>query len=470
MNCSQILNEPWTKTEDPPISHFTQDSRQVRQGSLFFCHGSGEEAKRQIAEARAKGAAMIVCTPMELDEQDDIIFSPDPRRAYSLTCQRIWDEPQKDMTLIAVTGTNGKSSVAWQLRWILEQCGRPCGLIGSIVYCWQDQKRRAVYTTPDAAILYPLLRQMKDAGCTHVVMEASSQALSQQRLAGLTFDLGIFTNLSREHLDQHGNMEAYFAAKKSLFAHCRRTLCNADDPYGRRLRGEGALSYSLSDPTAEYTAYQRSSDKQGNRFCIVGRQQIARIQLELPGVFPASNAMAVLAAAEQLGISLEQAAEKLASCPPIPGRAERLRCGEIDVLLDYAHSSDGMEKLFQLAKQLEPNNIYTVFGCAGQRDRGDRQAMARIARENSKEVFFAADNPRSEDWKQICGDLEPYRPSQCHWDRSFAIEQAWACCQPGDLLLILGKGHEDYQVLDGRSIHFSDKEVLRSLEEKRKTH
>ena len=464
MKCSQILNRPMNTDKDPEIRQLTQDSRQVRPGSLFFCHGVGEQANAYIEEAKAKGAVAVVSR----EPVEGTIFSDEPRRDYALACQRFWGHPQKGLILIAVTGTNGKSSVAWQLRHVLQHCGKACGLIGTICSQFGEQKIPALYTTPDAGQLYPLLAQMKAAGCTHVVLEASSQAIAQQRLAGLDFELGIFTNLSRDHLDQHGTMEEYFDVKQSIFTQCKRGLCNYDDKYGLILRDKlGLTSYSLYSDRADYTAYQRLSSKNGCRFCLVGQQDIARVRLDLPGDFPASNAAAVLAAAHMLGIPLQKAADALNDCPTVPGRAERLRCGEIDVLIDYAHTSDGLENIFRLAQQLEPKRIYAVFGCAGERDRGDRKAMADVVLRYADRAVFTADNPRDEDWKQICSDVGRHEKFVYEWDRSFAIRQALSWCQPGDLLLLLSKGHEDYQALAGRTIYFSEKEVLADLQ---KTH
>ena len=456
MKCSQILNR--VLDIDPEISGLTQDSRQVRPGDLFFCHGAGEQAIRYCEEAKDKGAVAIVCG----ENLEGTLFSEEVRRDYSLACQRFWREPQKDMKLIAVTGTNGKSSVAWQLQHLLNCCGKPCGLIGTICSKWGSKEVASAYTTPDASQLYPLLAQMKADGCTHVVLEASSQAIAQQRLAGLSFELGVFTNLSRDHLDQHGTMEEYFDVKQSIFTQCKQGLCNYDDQFGLIIRGKyHTASYSLYSDAADYTVYQRLSSPLGSRFCLVGNQEIARVQLDSPGDFIASNAAATLSAANLLGIPLQTAADALRSCPPIPGRAERLNCGNFTVMIDYAHSSDGAEKILQLAKQLQPKHLYVVFGCAGERDRGDRPWMAEAVLRYADQAIFTADNPRNEAWRQICSDLNCNDERlEFQYDRRCAIETALNWCEDGDLLLLLGKGHETYQVLDNRTIYFSEREIV----------
>ncbi len=456
MKCSQILNRP--VKQDMEISGLTQDSRQVCPGDLFFCHGTGEQAKTYCEEALAKGAAAIVSG----EEAEAVIVVDDPRKEYALACQRFWGDPQEGLKLIAVTGTNGKSSVAWQLQHVLNSCGKPCGLIGTICCKFADREIPSAYTTPDAGQLYPLLAQMKSAGCTYVVLEASSQAIAQQRLAGLNFELGVFTNLSRDHLDQHGTIEQYYDVKQSIFTWCKRALSNYDDKYGLKIRDKyNGASYSLYSDVADYTVYQRLCGSFGSRFCLVGGREIARISLKRPGDFIASNAVAAVSAAHCLGVSLEAAAAALSSCPEIPGRAEHINCGDFSVLIDYAHSSDGVENILQLAHLLEPKHIYVVFGCAGERDRGDRPLMAKAVLRHADRAIFTADNPRRESWKQICADLNCHDSRlEYQYDRRCAIETALSWCEAGDLLLLLGKGHEDYQVLDNRTVHFSERQIL----------
>ncbi len=456
MKCSQILNQ--RLIDDPEISGLTQDSRQVRPGDLFFCHGSGEQARKYCEEAKAKGAAAIVCS----EDLEDTIYSEEPRREYALACQRFWENPQNDLKLIAVTGTNGKSSVAWMLQHILNQCGKHCGLIGTICCKWGVKEIPSNYTTPDAAQLYTLLAQMKTDGCQYVVLEASSQAIAQQRLAGLSFELGIFTNLSRDHLDQHGTMEEYFNVKQNIFTQCNHGLCNHDDKYGLVIRDKyDTASYSLYSDVSDYSTYQRLSSAIGSRFCLVGNCEIARIQLNLPGDFVASNAVAALSAANMLGVALQMASDSLSDCPSVPGRAECIFCGDFTVMVDYAHSSDGVEHILQLAKQLQPRHLYVVFGCAGERDRGDRSLMAEAILRHADRAVFTTDNPRKESWKQICADLNcSDKRMEFQYDRRCAIETAFGWCRAGDLLLLLGKGHETYQALENRTIHFSEKEIV----------
>lgn len=456
MNCSHILNR--TLTYDPEICHLTQDSRQVRPGSLFFCCTAGERAYAFIEEAKRRGAAAVV------SEFGGDIQSSNPRRDYALACSRFWAEPQKDMKLIAVTGTNGKSSVAWLLRHILICCKGPCGLIGTICNQVGDSKISASYTTPDAGQLYPLLSQMKQAGCEYVVMEASSQAIAQQRLAGLSFACGIFTNLSRDHLDQHGSMDEYFSVKRNIFTCCDKSICNIDDKYGLILREKDKMtSCSLYREDADYRISARFSDVSGSHFQVENGLEKAFVQLKMPGEFFVSNALAALGAAHCLGVPLEEGALALAHCPPVPGRAELIAFTDFSVMIDYAHTSDGLENIFRLAESMKPGNIYAVFGCAGQRDRGDRRAMAECVLRHTKKAIYSADNPREEAWEQLCADIGSCETMELLFDRQKAIEKALSWCRKGDLLLLLGKGHEEYQVYENRTVSFSEREILREI-------
>ncbi len=458
MRCSQLLGR--SLTHDPIIQHLTQDSRQVRPGSLFFCCKTGEQGQKFIRDAIARGAAAVVAA----DGGEAAILSEDPRRDYALACQRFWQDPQKKLKLIAITGTNGKSSVAWMLQHILQNCGKSCGLIGTICCKAGELELPSLYTTPEAGQLYPLLRQMADRGCEYVVLEVSSQAIAQERLAGLQFELGIFTNLSRDHLDQHGTMEEYFSVKDSIFTACKKGLANYDDKFGLKIKEKRNLtSYSLYNSAATYTAYQRWNDNSGSRFCYVKEGEIARIHVPIPGDFSASNGAAALAAANLLGLPLQQAADALATCPAIPGRAEWFPCGDFDAIIDYAHTSDGVEHILKFAGELAENRLFVVFGCAGERDRGDRKSMAEAVLRYADKAIYTADNPREESWEQLCGDVGEDDRLLSIYDREEAIRSAFAFCGKGDLLLLLGKGHENYQALSGRSIWFSEKDILQRL-------
>ena len=459
MKLSQLLERPVER--DVEITHLTQDSRQVRQGSLFFCGKRGELARAYIEDAKSRGAAAVVAP----EPGENILVSENPRRDYALACGRFWGNPERELKLVAITGTNGKSSTAWLLQHILPDCG----LIGTICSRYGDREIPANYTTPDAGELYPLLAQMKQAGCKTVVMEASSQAIAQERLAGLDFRLGIFTNLSRDHLDQHGTMENYFNVKRNLFTQCRQGLCNEDDEFGLILREKDRLtSYSLYSDTSDYRISQQKAGLFGSEFVIKSQKETAFVHLPMAGEFFISNAGAALAAANLLGMPLEEAAAKIGTCPAVPGRAELLDCGKFRTMIDYAHTSDGVRNILKLAQSLGPKHIHVVFGCAGERDRGDRAAMAQAVLEVADSIVFTADNPREEPWEQICGDISKNERIRCVFERKAAIALAVNSCGEGDLLLLLGKGHERYQALAGKSVYLNEEEVLRECMKKLK--
>jgi len=456
MKCSRILGK--NLTYDPEIYHLTQDSRQVRPGSLFFCCAVGERAYTFIEEAKARGATAVVAI------SGGDIHSDDPRREFALACSRFWGEPQKALKLIAVTGTNGKSSVAWLLRHILNQCRGSCGLIGTICNQVDDRRITANYTTPDAGQLYPLLAQMKQNACEYVVIEASSQAIAQQRLAGLCFECGIFTNLSRDHLDQHGSMEEYFDVKRSIFTRCKQSLCNEDDKYGLILREKDKMtSYSLYSNGADYQITDCKTDAFGSSFSIKNDSETALVRLNQPGEFFVSNAAAALSAAHLLGVSLEDGAESLLNCPPVPGRAELLQFEHFTAMIDYAHTSDALENIFRMTENMGAQHRYAVFGCAGQRDRGDRKAMADCVLRHTEKAVYTADNPREEAWKQLCDDIGESERIVPIFDRRKAIETALSWCKDGDLLLLLGKGHEEYQVYAEKTVFFSEREFIHEI-------
>lgn len=460
MKCSQILN--LNLDYDPEISHITQDSRDVRKGSLFFCSKTGEQGRAYLRDAKARGAAVCICA----EPQEGCLFSENVRRDYALACSRFWGNPEKKLKLIAVTGTNGKSSVAWILQHILQNCG----LIGTICNRFGDVEIPAVYTTPDASQLYPLLAQMAAAGCEYVVMEASSQAIVQQRLAGLTFELGIFTNLSRDHLDQHGTMEEYFSVKRSIFTRCKCGLTSADNDFGLILREEDKLTsyslYSNDKTTSDYWVSELQKNPSESHFYLEKRGEKVPVSLKIPGEFSVSNAVAALAAANMLGVPLPEAATALGSCTGIPGRVQCISVRDFTVIIDYAHTSDGLENVLKMTENLHFKRIFAVFGCAGERDRGDRKAMVEMVLRYAEKAVFTADNPREEPWEQICGDVPQNEHLLRIYDRAEAIEMALGWCGKGDVLLLLGKGHESYQALPGRSVYFSELECLREWQKK----
>lgn len=449
------------------ITAITQDSRQMQPGALFFYTGANPNYLQQAVE---KGAAAVVCqSGCGLPNQ---LVVPNVRRAYSLACGNFYGNPANRLHLIGVTGTNGKTSITYLLHHILMANGVKTGLIGTVCSKIGNMELAAHYTTPDAAQLHQLLAQMEKAGCTHVVMEASSHALAQHRLAGCTFDCGVLSNLTQDHLDYHKTMENYYQAKKQLFLQSKHAVLNWDDSIGKRLAGEcpcPVTTYSIADTHADYTAMQIEPGPGANRFFAVGKSEISRVNLPMPGRFSVSNAMAALTAAQQLGLPLEAAAQSLNCCPGVPGRMEVLPSkADFTVMRDYAHTGDGLEKVLTMVRQYAGGRVITLFGCAGQRDRAKRREMGAIAARYSDMVILTSDNPRQEPEEQIAQDtlpglLEYKTPFRVILDREEAITFAFNQCKKGDILLLAGKGHEDYQALKDKTIYFDEKALVARL-------
>lgn len=463
--------------KDCEIKGVTSDSRQVEPGMLFVCikgtRVDGHDYAKGAAEA---GASVIVCErDMGLPNQ---LVCADTHLAYGLLCGNWYGNPSRRLKLIGVTGTNGKTTVTCMVKHVLETAGARVGLIGTIHNEIDDIVLPAKHTTPDALALHGMLSRMADAGCTHVVMECSSHALDQQRLAGLWFEAAAFTNLTQDHLDYHHDMENYYHAKKKLFSMCSTAVVNIDDAYGQRLAEEitcPKITFSAHSDEADYTAKDIRPAPDSSRFMLVGKGQIARVRLPIPGDFSVANAMTAACSCIAAGLTVEQAAQGLCTCTGVVGRIEVLPTNTpYTVIRDYAHSPDGLEKIITTMQKFAKGRVVTLFGCAGNRDRTKRKKMAEIVARLSDFVILTSDNPRDEDELQIIEDAKPGllehpgTPYEIIPDRYAAIEWALDHAQPDDVLILAGKGHEDYQVLKGETICFDEKQIVLDLLAKRK--
>ncbi|HAN44553.1 MAG TPA: UDP-N-acetylmuramoyl-L-alanyl-D-glutamate--2,6-diaminopimelate ligase, partial [Ruminococcaceae bacterium] len=392
--------------------------------------------------------------------------------AYAYICANYFGNPAKKLKLIAVTGTNGKTTITYILKHIIEETGRKCGLIGTIHNEIDDIAIPAKNTTPDAYQLHSMLSRMVQAGCEYAVMEASSHALDQHRLAGCRFDAAIFTNLTQDHLDYHENLESYFKAKRKLFDMCGCAVLNIDDEYGVRIYNEvdcRKVSFSIEKDDADYTAKSIAIASDGSKFALVGNSVIARISYCMPGRFAVSNAMGAAACMLALGFDFNTVANALNTCKGVTGRCEVIKTDKnFTVIRDYAHSPDGLEKIISTLKEFAPSRVITLFGCAGNRDRTKRPKMGEIASRLSDFVILTSDNPRDEDPQQIVEDVLPgllkhNTPYKVIVDRYEAIKWGLENARKDDILLLAGKGHEDYQVLAGGTIYFDEKEIVQRL-------
>lgn len=398
------------------------------------------------------------------------------RRRRSAEAARFYGDPTAAMTVFGVTGTNGKTTVSYLLKSILEQDGRPCGLLGTVQYAWGSESRRAALTTPDARELQGYFAEMRRQGIERCVMEVSSHGLEMERVAHVAFDYSIFTNLSRDHLDFHRDTEAYYQAKKRLFTMTAKTvIINIDDEYGKRLHNELSGSKietsacSMEERTAAYFGEKAGNSAEAGFLLWRGGRKLGRIDCRLPGVYNCYNAMEAAACAMEAGVPFETAAAGIAAVERIPGRFEPVenRRG-IRLYVDFAHTPDALEKLLTAAAAFTEGKLICVFGCGGDRDRSKRREMGRIAGTYSGFCVLTDDNPRTEDPARITAEVEAgLSETGAAWrvvhDRKEAIALAIGAWRPGDTVLIAGKGHEEYQIIGKSRQPFSDRQTAAEL-------
>lgn len=455
-----------------PAASVTNDSRQVGEGSIFVCIKGGKFDGHDWAEKALEAGAAAVVAERDLGLSRQVLVE-NTRAAYGILCGNHFGNPARRMKLIAITGTSGKTTVAFLIKSVLQQAGKRVGLIGTIHNEIGEMEFPAKHTTPDPYQLHAMLERMAEAGCGYVVMEASSHALDQHRLEGCRFAAAVFTNLSQDHLDYHGTMENYFAAKKKLFTMTDTPVVNLDDPKGAELAkelGPKTVTFSMEKDEATLTARNISSDIKGSSFLIVGQQLIQRTRIRMPGRFSVSNAMAAAAACYALGIPPQTIAEGLSGCAGVPGRAEVIPAPvDFTIIRDFAHAPEELEQIITtLLPYKGKGRLITLFGCAGDRDRTKRAAMGEIVSRLSDLCILTSDNPRTEDEGQIIDDtrpglLEHDTPYEIIPDRYEAVKWALEHARADDVLLLAGKGHEDYQVLRDETVFFDEKVLVEQL-------
>ena len=465
---AQVPLEGETVSRETEIASLSRDSRTVRPGGLFAAL-SDSPAEGYIREALDRGAAAVLCKAPP-PYPGPWLTAGDPRLAWALICANWFGRPGDGMTLIAVTGTNGKTTTTSLLKELLEGVLHTrAGLIGTNRNLIGERELPASRTTPDSFELQGLLRQMADGGCTHVVLEASSHALVQHRTAGLTFAAGVFTNLSQDHLDYHRTMESYREAKGLLFAQCRRAVLNLDDEAGRWYRERvpcPALTYSERWAGADLTARNLRLFPGHVEFEALTLGQLVRVHLPIPGGFSIYNALAALSAGLALGLPLEEMARVMRTVRGVKGRVEVVPVPRAyTVLIDYAHTPDALENILMTARDFTAGRLFCLFGCGGDRDRTKRPLMGAAAGELADLVVLTSDNPRTEDPEAIIREILPGlkgTPARLHVepDRRRAI--AWALEQgrPGDVIVLAGKGHETYQEINGVRHPMDEREIV----------
>ncbi|HIQ58417.1 MAG TPA: UDP-N-acetylmuramoyl-L-alanyl-D-glutamate--2,6-diaminopimelate ligase [Candidatus Merdivicinus intestinavium] len=454
--------------EDREVRGMTCDSRQAGPGDVFVCIAGGTADGHSFAgKALEQGAAAVVCQrDLGLAEQ---ILVPDTRKAYSRMAANFYGNPSRRLRLIGVTGTKGKSTVTTLIKAVLTAAGKKVGLIGTIQNEIGDEAIPADKTTPDAMELEALYRKMADADCEYCVMEVSSHALDQNRIGDSHYEAAVFTNLSHEHLDYHKTMENYFEAKKKLFSICDTAVINVDDPYGRRLAescGCPVLTFSMQEEGAGLRAFdvRHHPDSVDFRFAYEGVE--GKLAFAMPGDFSVRNALAAMGACLQLGVCLDTITGALRGVSGVRGRNEIIPTGrDFTVICDYAHSPDSIENILSALKQTVKGRLVALFGCGGDRDRTKRPLMGAAAAANADFVYVTSDNPRTEDPEAIIREILPGveghgTPYAVVPDRREAIFRAIREAQPGDTIVLCGKGHEDYQVIGHEKRHFDEREVV----------
>ncbi len=458
------------------ISSVSYDSRQTKPGGLFVAMAGYEtDGHRFIPMAMEKGAACVLC--QEKPEAGiPYVRTADSRTALAQVGRNWYGDPAAGMTLAGVTGTNGKTTTTYLLKDILEQClGAKVGLIGTNQNMIGSEILPTERTTPESFELQGLFRRMADAGCTHVVMEVSSHALFLKRVGGVRFAVGVFTNLTQDHLDFHGTMENYCGAKSLLFRQCDVGVYNSDDPWAERVMAEASCRrVSVGERTAGLTAENIRLSAGGVAFDAVENGAATPVQVGIPGGFMVYNTLGALAAAKALGVPLADSARVLAHCAHVKGRVEVVpTSGDYTMLIDYAHTPDALENVLNAVRGFAQGRVVVLFGCGGDRDRAKRPLMGAIAARLADFVIVTSDNPRTEEPGAIIQDiLAGMAGTDTEYavveNRVEAIRYAMDHAQPEDVVILAGKGHETYQIVGHEKRHLDEREIVADYDAQRK--
>ncbi len=446
------------------------DSRAIRPGMAFVAvEGYVTDGHRYIGGAVKNGASVVICQKPP-ETAVPYVLVEDSRLALAQISANLFGHPAKKLILIGVTGTNGKTTVTHLIRSVVEAVtGEKCGLIGTNENIVGDKVYEAERTTPESYDLHKLFREMVDCGCKYAVMEVSSHALVTGRVEGVLFEAGVFTNLTQDHLDFHITMENYRDAKARLFDISKNAVINLDDPAGPYLKDYArcpVITYSAKNDGADLVARDIKLREARVDFCAVAIGKIQRMELHIPGMFSVYNALATIACCEVLGLTLPDISSALRECKGVKGRAEVVPVdADYTIIIDYAHSPDALEKILKTVRGFAKGRVVVVFGCGGERDTGKRPMMGKIAAELADYVIISSDNPRSEDPEAIIDDviegLKGYKtPYKRISDRPEAVRWALSHAKTDDIIVLAGKGHEDYQVIGTEKLHQDEREVI----------
>jgi UDP-N-acetylmuramoyl-L-alanyl-D-glutamate--2,6-diaminopimelate ligase len=469
---------------DRNVESIAYDSRRVQRNGLFVAlRGEKSDGHTFIGQAIEKGAAAIVAEREEKHPRATCLVVDDSRAALADLAGTFYGFPARKLRMAAVTGTNGKTTTSFLIKHICENAGLRCGLIGTVRYEIGERILPATRTTPESLDLQELLAQTVNAGCKAAAMEVSSHAVAQGRIRGLEWDVAVFTNLTQDHLDFHGTMENYYAAKAKLFHSLAEqkkkkkpvAVINIDDRYGERLIGEvnrkmAVVTYGLG-AQADFRASNYRMEFGGTSFQLDARGKSYLVRVPLIGRFNVANSLAALAGANALGLNLREAILSLGKTPQVPGRLQAVPAKrQFQMFVDYAHTPDALANVLKTLRELSPHKLIVVFGCGGDRDRQKRPLMANVVEQTADHAIITSDNPRKEDPEKIIDEVEKgFRGSHYEKiiDRTEAITRAVTLAQPHDIVLIAGKGHENYQEFADHTVPFDDIQVARRALENR---
>ena len=451
------------------ITNVECDSRKVSENGLFVAiRGFETDGNKYIDSAVKNGACVIITDCAETKCENRVLVS-DARSALALSAKNFYSDPTRNMKIIGVTGTNGKTTVTYLIKHCLEKAGAKCGLIGTNQNMIGERILETERTTPESNALWALFATMRDEGCTHVIMEVSSHSLELSRVRGIEYDVGAFTNLTQDHLDFHITMKNYEAAKAKLFNQSKIGVLNFDDEAGRRIAKIATaktVTYSAKSSEADYVAKNIKTRADSVAFELVGIDSIMRINLNIPGKFSVYNAMCAASVLRALGVDPEVIRESLAEVGGVKGRAEVVPTNtDYTVMIDYAHTPDGLENILKTVKEVCEGRVICVFGCGGDRDRTKRPKMGKTAAMYSDIVIVTSDNPRTEDPDSIIDEIIPgvteiKKDYIRVTDRKEAIFKALETAKKGDIIVLAGKGHETYQEINHIKHHMDEREIV----------
>ncbi|EGT3615669.1 UDP-N-acetylmuramoyl-L-alanyl-D-glutamate--2,6-diaminopimelate ligase [Clostridium perfringens] len=459
--------------EESKIQDIRYDNRKIEQGDIFVCvKGFKVDGHSFIGDAVKRGASVIIVQEdVNIPEDITIIKVKDTRKALAVMSSNYFGNPKDKLKIIGITGTNGKTTSAFIIKSILEKAGFKTGLIGTIANYIGNKKIDAVRTTPESYELHELFKDMVEAGAEYCVMEVSSHSLELDRVYGVQFIEGIFTNLTRDHLDFHKTFENYYNAKFKLFERSNHSIINLDDPYGTNIvediekRGVKTKVSTFSvEKDSDFKAFEIKSHSNGSEFK-VNLDKIEEFSINIPGEYNIYNSLGCIICAYNLNIPVEKIKEGLSDVV-IPGRCELVAKEKnlpYSIIIDYAHTPDGLENILSTVKAFTKNRMISVFGCGGDRDKVKRPQMGEIGCKLSDVVIITSDNPRSEEPMDIINDIvKPlkYDNFEIEVNRKEAIRKAMNMALEGDVIVIAGKGHETYQILKDETIHFDEREVV----------